>query len=159
LLSEIGATLKARIGHLGARCFQHFDALVEQAWTDHFQMHYLTLAILCSLAACEEGTAERGPPPGGMGNPPVSCDVTLDSCNPSECSVVKGLRLEERGCRRDTYEPAGCTSKGRIAKDVLTGGVGPDGTCWSFVNSILPFGFTFTEECDHQALSAETCAD
>jgi hypothetical protein len=124
-------------------------------------MYYLTLAILCSLAACGGGTADPGSPTGtgGTSKSPLSCDVPLDSCSPSKCYVVEGIRLEERGCLHDGAEPVGCAAKDSVFHEVLTGAVGPDGVCWRLFNSTIPYGFTYTEECDRQSLRAATCAD
>lgn len=128
----------------------------------------LTAALL--LAACggesvDDGSSEEASgslePATQQGVERGDCSGTVEACSARDwCYVVNSLeRLDAGGCWREGMGPVGCAERDIGVDDAVTGAVGPDGACWSFLNSGLPVGFSQDAECHRLIFQAPRCSD
>jgi hypothetical protein len=89
------------------------------------------------------------------------CRGAAEDCGARDgCIVVNTLwRLEESGCLRENAVPAGCIPEDTPVQEAVTAAIGPDGACWSFLDSGIPFAFERSEECLRRFFEVPLCSN
>lgn len=92
---------------------------------------------------------------------PVDCTGPVEQCrNRRGCEVVRSYeRLDESGCLRRVTQAVGCILEGTVVSDSVTEAFGPDGACWSFLDTGIPAAFRRSRTCENQINQAPACAD
>ena len=68
-------------------------------------------------------------------------------------------RLDESGCLERLGVPAGCILDDTVVRDEVTATFGPDGACWTFVDSGIPRAYRRSERCQDLIAQAPPCSD
>jgi hypothetical protein len=89
------------------------------------------------------------------------CRGPVEVCGARDwCYVVESYeRLDESGCSRQHVVPVGCARTEIAVQEAVTGALGPDGACWTFLDSGIPADFGGSYECGQRVRQAPVCAD